>query len=146
MQLHLSTCTSRRLQAGTHLGIRTWEGRVGDREASPPLFTGLFVDGVKEEYLDDCDDRYAKLKESSHAYIVNQFGLSCFKPVQGGAAAAGGNRKKQQGGQAPATLDGWEASTFNFYIFPEPLKDSNQVRRPGEDSNQVRRPGHSPSR
>ena len=81
---------------------------------------------MREEYLDDCEDRYAKLKESSHAYIINQFGLSCFRPV-----TAGESKKKQPAGRAllPTMPEGWEASTFNFYIFPEPLKDSNQVSR-----------------
>jgi hypothetical protein len=77
------------------------------------MSSGLFVDGVKEDFLDDCSDRYWKLKESSHAYIINQFGLSCFK-----ATSSPG----MDGSNAV-----WEASTFNFYIFPEPLKDSNQV-------------------
>ncbi len=52
-----------------------------------------------------CPLRYAKLRDSSHSYVINQFGLSCFKAE--GAAA-------------------YTASTFNFYIFPEPLKDAQQ--------------------
>ena len=71
------------------------------------------MDGIKEEFLDDCSDRYWKLKESSHAYIINQFGLSCFKATS----------SSRLGGSGTC----FEASTFNFYIFPEPLKDSNQV-------------------
>ena len=57
--------------------------------------------------------RYNKLKESSHSYIINQFGLSCFKHSSAPGSPLGSS---------------WEASTFNFYIFPEPLKDSPQVQ------------------
>ena len=79
------------------------------------------MDGVKDEYLDDCEDRYSKLRESSHSYIINQFGLSVFKQIKGDASA---NAPVWKG---EALSGQWEAATFNFYIFPEPLKDSNQV-------------------
>lgn len=71
--------------------------------------TGLFVDGMKEEYLDDSQERYSKLRESSHQYVINQFGLSCF------------SRNK--------TGEGWVAKTFNLYVFPEPIaKDVNSKK------------------
>jgi poly(A)-specific ribonuclease len=71
--------------------------------------TGLFVDGVREEFLDEPSDRYAKLRESSHQYVINQFGLSCFAQDKAGG--------------------GWVAKTFNLYVFPEPLsKDVNSKK------------------
>ena len=60
--------------------------------------------------------RYARLRESAQSYMVNQVGVSCFKYVPQGA-------KGPRGEQGP----GYVASTFNFYVFPEPLKDSSQV-------------------
>ncbi|WIA30112.1 hypothetical protein OEZ86_000207 [Tetradesmus obliquus] len=61
--------------------------------------TGLFTDGNKHEYLDDMQSRYTKMTESSKAYIITQYGLSCFEAT--GPAA-------------------YEARTFNFYLFPQP--------------------------
>jgi hypothetical protein len=43
--------------------------------------------------------RYTKLAAASGAYVINQFGLSCFKRLADG---------------------GYEARTFNFYVFPLP--------------------------
>ena len=60
--------------------------------------------------------RYARLRESAQSYMVNQVGVSCFKYVPQGA-------KGPRGEEGP----GYVASTFNFYVFPEPLKDSSQV-------------------
>ncbi|KAF6265217.1 hypothetical protein COO60DRAFT_1035218 [Scenedesmus sp. NREL 46B-D3] len=61
--------------------------------------TGLFTDGNKHEYLDDIQSRYTKMTESSKAYIITQYGLSCFEATGPGA---------------------YEARTFNFYLFPQP--------------------------
>ncbi|GAX85783.1 hypothetical protein CEUSTIGMA_g13198.t1 [Chlamydomonas eustigma] len=83
--------------------------------------TGLFVDGARDDYLDEMCDRYAKLRESSQSYIINQFGLSCFKLISG-----------------PSTdVSGFEAKTFNFYIFPEPLTDNAQARKFLSDSGSL---------
>ena len=73
--------------------------------------TGLFVDGVKEEYLDDAQERYSKLRESSHQYVINQFGLSCFTQ----------DKSSREGG--------WVAKTFNLYVFPEPISRDAQSRK-----------------
>jgi hypothetical protein len=43
--------------------------------------------------------RYTKMTESSKAYIITQYGLSCFEATGPGA---------------------YEARTFNFYLFPQP--------------------------
>jgi len=89
--------------------------------------TGLFLDNNKEDYLDEMPDRYAKMAASSSAYIVNQFGLSCFRHVsasssrQAGAAAPGSS-------SAPGG-SGYVATTFNFYVFPEPVEGSQQTRK-----------------
>ncbi|KAG2424232.1 hypothetical protein HYH02_015217 [Chlamydomonas schloesseri] len=67
--------------------------------------TGLFLDGHNENYLDDMQDRYNRTAASAHAYVINQFGLSCFK------------RLKPDG---PAGERRYAAATFNFYLFPRP--------------------------
>eukprot|EP00882_Tetradesmus_deserticola_P014874 GHRQ01015828.1.p1 GENE.GHRQ01015828.1~~GHRQ01015828.1.p1 ORF type:complete len:190 (+),score=56.60 GHRQ01015828.1:265-834(+) len=61
--------------------------------------TGLFTDGNKHEYLDDIQSRYSKMTESSKAYVITQYGLSCFEAT------------------GP---DAYQARTFNFYLFPQP--------------------------
>lgn len=43
--------------------------------------------------------RYSKITESSKAYVITQYGLSCFEAT------------------GPAS---YEARTFNFYVFPHP--------------------------
>eukprot|EP00879_Flechtneria_rotunda_P010761 GHRR01011244.1.p1 GENE.GHRR01011244.1~~GHRR01011244.1.p1 ORF type:complete len:413 (+),score=126.85 GHRR01011244.1:1149-2387(+) len=67
--------------------------------------TGLFTDGNKHEYLDDIQARYSKMSESSRAYIITQYGLSCFQEVMGNT---------------------YEARTFNFYLFPQPHGSYNR--------------------
>ncbi|KAG2427674.1 hypothetical protein HXX76_012323 [Chlamydomonas incerta] len=67
--------------------------------------TGLFLDGHNENYLDDMQDRYNRTAASAHAYVINQFGLSCFKRLRPDGPA--GERR-------------YAAATFNFYLFPRP--------------------------
>ncbi|GFR48725.1 hypothetical protein Agub_g10682 [Astrephomene gubernaculifera] len=74
--------------------------------------TGLFLEGQAEGYLDDMQDRYQRTSAAAHAFIITQFGLSCFKrtPAAGEAAGAGG----------AAAPPSYRAATFNFYLFPRP--------------------------
>eukprot|EP00798_Chlamydomonas_sp_ICE-L_P007191 gene7191-299_t len=69
--------------------------------------TGLFLNDNKEEFLDDYQDRYSKMTNSAHNFVINQFGLSVFKPVEDGSCRS------------------YTASTFNFYVFPHPCDGDN---------------------
>jgi hypothetical protein len=48
--------------------------------------------------------------ESTRAFIVTQFGLSCFERLEGGSSGSSGR------GGGPAE---YQARTFNFWIFPQ---------------------------
>ncbi|KIZ04038.1 hypothetical protein MNEG_3922 [Monoraphidium neglectum] len=74
--------------------------------------TGLFLEQARSEYLDDVQDRYEKMKESSKAFLITQYGLSCFEHVPGGSGGEGGGR------------EAYVARTFNFWIFPQPVPSS----------------------
>ncbi|KAF8069569.1 psi1 [Scenedesmus sp. PABB004] len=67
--------------------------------------TGLFTDGNRHDFLDDMQARYAKMSESARAYVITQFGLSCFEPAGPGAYAA---------------------RTFNVFLFPQPHGSYNR--------------------
>ena len=54
--------------------------------------------------------RYTKLASSAHAFVINQFGISAFKQADGSGSGA------------------YTASTFNFYIFPEPPSDGGNTQ------------------
>lgn len=64
-------------------------------------FTGLFLDNCQPSYLDDMQDRYTKARESTAAFEITQFGLSCFQQSEDGRA--------------------YTARTFNAYTYREPL-------------------------
>jgi hypothetical protein len=49
--------------------------------------------------------RYTKMTESIKAYIITQYGLSCFEATGPGS---------------------YEARTFNFYLFPQPHRGYNR--------------------
>lgn len=66
--------------------------------------TGLFLMDKQDDYLDDPQERYEKMAECAKAFIINQFGLSTFRYEKGG----------------------YTASTFNFYVFPEPYDQFNR--------------------
>ncbi|KAG1655504.1 hypothetical protein FOA52_008523 [Chlamydomonas sp. UWO 241] len=90
--------------------------------------TGLFLEGSRESFLDEMPDRYARLRESSQSFVVNQFGLSCFTAAPRAADSSTNH---------PAGL-GYTASTFNFYLFPEPLVcGRDQSRRFVSDSGSL---------
>ena len=75
--------------------------------------TGLFVKdtsapngrfaNVAPSYLDDIEERYEEMLESSQAFVINQFGLSAF--IWDSATST------------------WTPKTFNFYTFPRPYDD-----------------------
>ncbi|KAH7621320.1 putative Poly(A)-specific ribonuclease PARN [Nannochloris sp. 'desiccata'] len=73
--------------------------------------TGLFVknnhnnngNNKAPSFLGDIEDRYEELLESSNAFTINQFGLSCFT--------------------FDDATSSWTAKTFNFYTFPHPFED-----------------------
>ena len=53
--------------------------------------------------LDDIEERYEEMVQSSQAFVINQFGLSAF--IWNEIEAA------------------WRPKTFNFYVFPRPFED-----------------------
>ncbi|GBF95789.1 hypothetical protein Rsub_08225 [Raphidocelis subcapitata] len=61
--------------------------------------TGLFLESNRSDYLDDVQDRYEKMSESTKAFIITQYGLSCFERTRD---------------------EEYSARTFNFWIFPQP--------------------------
>lgn len=69
--------------------------------------TGLFLDGQQEGFLDDMQDRYTRTAAAAHQYVINQFGLSCFK---------------RQLPDGPGGVRRYTAATFNFYLFPRPAE------------------------
>jgi hypothetical protein len=63
--------------------------------------------------------------ESTRAFIITQFGLSCFERLPPGGAAAAGAAAAGGGGGAGAGGGGggpgaYAARTFNFWVFPQP--------------------------
>ncbi|GIL60258.1 hypothetical protein Vafri_14886 [Volvox africanus] len=65
--------------------------------------TGLFLEGQNHNYLDDMEERYARIARAAQSFVINQFGLSCFQ------------RQEEPG---PDGETQYLAATFNFYLFP----------------------------
>jgi poly(A)-specific ribonuclease len=63
--------------------------------------TGLYTDNSREDPLDDYETRYEKAALSAEQFLITQFGISAFCWVDGG----------------------WQAKTFNFYVFPRVTDD-----------------------
>ncbi len=40
--------------------------------------TGLFLDHHSEHYFDEPQDKWSRVREAAGAYLITQFGLSCF--------------------------------------------------------------------
>ncbi|KAJ9510403.1 hypothetical protein QJQ45_015870 [Haematococcus lacustris] len=125
--------------------------------------TGLFTDKARQqgptlsligsdEYLDDMQARYSRVRDAAASYTITQFGLSCFSLSSGppsSSSAAHNPTTPQPSPAVPAAAEAaatpdtssltaqqpapgpaasqtaqqqhFEVTTFNAYIFPEPL-------------------------
>lgn len=83
--------------------------------------------------------RYTKTAINAQTFNITQFGLSVFKqvaqptsaspaPAAVADASANGSTPSPTVAAAPAAVH-YEASTFNFYIFPEPLNERETPSR-----------------
>jgi hypothetical protein len=69
--------------------------------------------------------RYEKMCESTRAFVITQWGLSCFERVDGGGG-------KSADGEWPAE---YAARTFNFWVFPQPLPPALAALAPESVAN-----------
>ncbi|GIL80439.1 hypothetical protein Vretifemale_9634 [Volvox reticuliferus] len=74
--------------------------------------TGLFLEGQNHNFLDDMEDRYARIARAAQSFVINQFGLSCFQ-------------RQEEPGPGGETM--YLAATFNFYLFPRSAKGGAYV-------------------
>ncbi|MEW5316777.1 MAG: hypothetical protein WDW38_008127 [Sanguina aurantia] len=100
--------------------------------------TGLILDTQREEFFDDMQERYTKTAINAQTFNITQFGLSVFKqaaqpstaaPAPAAGASANGSTPPPTAPAPPASSVHYEASTFNFYIFPEPVNERETPSR-----------------